>query len=132
MDEHELIEECQIAKDYFNFDNPMFSYCSMYSTIIKDGLISVMPNIEIILRIYLSMFCTNVKDERSFSKLKYIKNYLRNSMGEEKLNAFALLSIEHEILNNLNFDEIIDDFVHTKNRKRAIATTSISSTSLAV
>lgn len=42
-------------------------------------------------------------------------------MGEEKLNAFAFLSIEHEIFKDLNFDEIIDEFIYAKNRKVAIA-----------
>ena len=37
------------------------------------------PNMDILLRIYLCMFVTNVYVERSFSKLKLIKNYLRNT-----------------------------------------------------
>lgn len=126
LDEEELNEECQIAKEYFEFNSPNFSHSLMYSIIIKDGLISTMSNLEILLRIYLSLFCTNVPDERSFSKLKYIKNYLRSTMGEEKLNAFAFLSIEYEILNNLDFDEIIDDFINAKNRAKAISTASSS------
>lgn len=100
----------------------------MYSTIIKENLICVLPNLEILLRIYLSLVCTNVSDERAFSKLKLIKNYLRSTMGEEKLNAFAFLSIEHEILDSLNFDEIIDKFNHAKSRKEPISTTSLSCT----
>ena len=31
----------------------------------------------------------------SFSKLKLIKTYLRSSMGQERLNNLAILSIEH-------------------------------------
>lgn len=125
--EKDLIEEFQIARDYFEFQSPIFSHSKMYSTIINDDLICLMPNIEILLRIYLCMFCSNVNDERSFSKLKYVKNYLRNSMGEEKLNAFALLSIEYDVMNDLNLDEIIDDFIYSKNRKRNISVTPSSS-----
>ena len=41
-------------------------------------------------------------------------------MVEEKLNAFALFSIEDELLNeNIN----CDDFSHAKNRKKAISMT---------
>lgn len=103
--EEELIQECEIAKEYFEFDTPDFSHRKMYSTIIKDGLICTMPNIEIILRIFLSLFCTNVPDERSFSKLKYVKNYLRSTMCEEKLISFALLSIEHDILKSFGIQQ---------------------------
>ena len=128
----DLNEECQIAKEYFEFNSPNFCHVSMYSTIKKEDLISTMQNLEIILRIYLSLFCTNVPDERSFSKLKYIKNYLRSTMGEEKLNAFAFLSIEYEILNNLDFNQIVDDFVFAKNRAKAISVTSSSRASSVV
>lgn len=76
------------------------------------------PNIEIALRIFLSLFITNVPDERSFSKLKLIKNTLRNRMTDEKLNAFSLMSIENEILDSLNPDEIIQEFVMSKNRRK--------------
>ena len=69
------------------------------------------------LRIFTSLFITNVSGERSFSKLKYIKDTLRNSMLDEKLNAFALISIENDILDSLDMDQIIEEFVLLKNRK---------------
>lgn len=124
LDLDELIEECQFVKGYFTFDQATISHATIYATLIQDGIVCTMPNIEILLRIYLSMFVTNVCDERSFSKLKYIKNYLRNTMGQEKLNAFAILSIEHEILDNLCFDDIIEEFIHKKNRKKSFASSS--------
>jgi hypothetical protein len=37
---------------------------------------SIFPNVEIILRIFLSMAVTNCRGERSFSALKRVKNYL--------------------------------------------------------
>lgn len=86
--------------------------------IIKEGLKTLFPNIEILLRIFLSFFITNVPDERSFSKLKFIKNALRNSLSDEKLNSLALMSIENEILDSLNLDEIIDEFVLLKERRK--------------
>lgn len=123
IDAVELISECEIAKQHFFKNlppNTTLSHASMYFCIVKDELQSVFPNIEIILRIFLSLFVTNVPDERSFSKLKYIKDTLRNRLSEEKLNAFSLMSIEFEILDSLNLDEIIDEFVLLKNRKKNI------------
>ena len=40
LNEEELNEECQIAKEYFEFNSPNFSHASMYSTIKKEDLIS--------------------------------------------------------------------------------------------
>lgn len=124
IDETGLLSECEIAKQYFFLKlspTESISHASMYLQIITDELQSSFHNIEIVLRMFLSMFATNVPDERSFSKLKLIKNYLRNSMGEEKLNAFSLMSIENEIMQSLNFDQIIDEFVLSKSRKKHIS-----------
>jgi len=53
------------------------------------------PNFCIALRTLLTILVTVASGERSFSKLKLIKTYLRSSMGQERLNNLAILSIEH-------------------------------------
>ena len=45
--------------------------------------------------------------ERSFSKLKMIKTYLR-------LEELALLYIEKEMLNKINYDNLINNFLSKK------------------
>lgn len=107
-------------KYYFTDPATFVSHASMYSNIIKDELQTIFPNIEIALRDFLSLFINNVPDERSFSKLKYIRSVLRNRMTDEKLNAFSLMSIENEVFDNLNLDEIIEEFVLLKNRRKII------------
>ena len=61
---------------------------------------------------------TAASSERSFSKLKLIKTYLRNSMGQEMLRNLAILSIEHSKARNLNFDDVINTFAEQKARKK--------------
>ena len=39
--------------------------------------------------------------ERNFSKLKLIKSYLRSTMSQKRLSKLAILSIENEILTEL-------------------------------
>lgn len=46
--------------------------------------------------------------ERSFSILKYIKSRLRNTLTESKLEAFVLMSVEKQILFDIDNDDIID------------------------
>lgn len=122
IDENELMSECEFARNFFFAGPPgSVSHASMYSQIIEDKLQNIFPNIEILLRIFLSFFVTNVAGERSFSKMKNIKTALRNRLSEDKLNAFALFSIDHDVLNTLNFDEIINEFVLIKNRKDNIS-----------
>jgi hypothetical protein len=47
---------------------------------------SVFPNVEIVMRIFLSTMITNASGERSLSKLKFIKNELQNRMMQPRLN----------------------------------------------
>ena len=61
---------------------------------------------------------SNATGERSFSKLILIKTYLRNSLAQDKLSNFALLSIENNILKSLNTTEITNIFVNMKTRKK--------------
>ena len=51
------------------------------------------PNAWIPYRILLTIPVTVASGERSFSKLKFIKSYLRSTMSQERLNGLAMLSI---------------------------------------
>ncbi len=58
--------------------------------------------------------------ERSFSKLKLVKSYLRSTMGQDRLNGLALMSIEKEIAANLDNGVIIQAFRDMKKRQLAL------------
>jgi hypothetical protein len=63
------------------------------------------------------MSVTVASGERSFSKLKLIKMYLRSTMSQERLTNSAILSIENEITKNIDFEDIIEDFASKNSRK---------------
>jgi hypothetical protein len=69
------------------------------------------------MQIFLSMMITNASGERSFSKLKFIKNELRNRMTQPRLNNSSLMCTENDNLENIDFNGIIHDFVTSKCRK---------------
>uniref|UniRef100_H3B153 HAT C-terminal dimerisation domain-containing protein n=1 Tax=Latimeria chalumnae TaxID=7897 RepID=H3B153_LATCH len=75
------------------------------------------PSIEIALRIFLTLPVTVAPCERSFSKLKLVKNYLRSSIGQQRLSNLAILSIEHTLTSLINFDAVIDEFASVKARR---------------
>lgn len=75
------------------------------------------PNVSIAYRILLTLPVTVASTERSFSKLKLIKTYLRSTMSQERLNGLAILSIESEILEKLNLEDFIDDFASQNARR---------------
>ncbi|KAK4724573.1 hypothetical protein R3W88_027352 [Solanum pinnatisectum] len=53
----------------------------------------------------------------SFSKLKIIKSYLRSTMSQERLSGLAILSIEKELLEEIDYTKIINNFASQKARK---------------
>ena len=77
------------------------------------------PNVHIALRVYLCMMVSNCTRERSFSRLKRRKSELRSTSGQRRVSALSLMSIEHEIMDSLNFQELINDFAIRKARKRS-------------
>ena len=83
----------------------------------KNHLDSLYSNCEIALRIFLTLSVSVASNERAFSKLKIIKNYLRSSMGQDRLTKLAILSIEKEVTESEDFDVIIDQFLNEKCRR---------------
>lgn len=72
------------------------------------------PNVCIAYRILLTLPVTVASAERSFSKLKLLKNYLRSKMSQERLNSLAMLCVEKDILDNIDLDVVINDFASRK------------------
>lgn len=86
----------------------------------KNDWQDIFPNVWTALRILLTIPVTVAKGERSFSKLKLIKTYLRSTMCQERLSDLGILSIENAIAQKLNYSELIKKFASAKARKVAI------------
>ncbi|KAL4090089.1 hypothetical protein QTP88_024990 [Uroleucon formosanum] len=93
---------------------------NMYKMIIDLNVTESFPNIERLLRLYLSLMCTNCTGERSFSRLKLLKNVLRSSLSQNNLQNLGILSIESEFVKSLNFEDVIQNFANEKSRKKEL------------
>lgn len=67
--------------------------------------------------IYLTMPNTVATAERSFSKLKIIKNYLRNSIEQKLLSNISILNIEQGRTKDIDIEKIIIHFSNMKARR---------------
>jgi hypothetical protein len=56
--------------------------------------------------------------ERSFLKLKLLKNYLRSTMSQERLNGLATLCIEKQLLDEIDIETIGEDFASRNVRRK--------------
>ena len=82
------------------------------------SLATTYPDVYTAYRMYMTVSVTVATAERSFSKLKLIKNFLRNFMSQERLKSLALLSIENERAKNLDFRKVIQQFASSKARRK--------------
>ena len=77
----------------------------------------VYPNLHKLYRLMATIPVTTATCEHSFSKLALIKNRLRSTMGQERLEGLMILSVESDITEHLSFDEVIKRFSVTTPRR---------------
>ena len=72
------------------------------------------PSLAVLIQILATLPVTTATNNRSFSALKYLETYLRNTMKEVRLNGLALLYVHRDI--SLDFEQVIANFLR-KNQK---------------
>ena len=72
---------------------------------------SLLSQVSVVLKLVLIMPATNSTSERSFSALRRVKTYLRNTMGQERLNNLMVLHVHKEITDKLDLISIANEFV---------------------
>lgn len=76
------------------------------------------PNITKALILYMTLPVSNASAERSFSKLKLIKTFLRNRMTQERLDHLSILAIENDEAANIDTKESPNTFAQMQARKK--------------
>jgi len=93
----------------------------MLNTMLELGLQPAFPNVYVALRMFLTLPVTNCEGERSFSHLARIKNELRTTMSQQRLKSLSLLAIESELVRDIDFNDVVEEFTRRKARKKTIA-----------
>ena len=83
------------------------SHTYLYQIIFQDNVQMAFPNVETVLRYFLSLMVTNYSGERSFSQ--------RIKMSQEKLTFLSILCIETDKLRKIQFEKTLHDFAQSKN-----------------
>jgi len=74
----------------------------------------LLSNLKTLLHIYVCIACNTAGAERSFSCLRRLKNYMRKTMGQDRLSHLAILAIERTT--DISFNAIIDKFAVANRR----------------
>ncbi|XP_050531022.1 52 kDa repressor of the inhibitor of the protein kinase-like [Daktulosphaira vitifoliae] len=73
---------------------------------------STFPNLYKLFNVALTLPISSATCERSFSAMKKIKTWLRNSMTQDKFTNVSILYIEKDISKNINVEEILNLFAN--------------------
>ena len=65
---------------------------------------------------------SSAEAERSFSGLRRLKTWLRSTMGQERLNALAVCQTHQDLLDKLDMDSMVDEFISVNNRRKFVFT----------
>ena len=98
-----------------NFINKTKNVFDLLQYLLSNDLIDTMSEVFKLYNLVLTIPPTTASVERSFSALKRIKTYQRNTTEEQRLSSLALMSIEKDLLTNLTkedafYEAVIDAF----------------------
>lgn len=87
--------------------------------LLQHNLTDIFPETIKILKIILTTPMTTAESERCFSTLKRVKTFLRNTMGNDRLNALAMMSINKNLVQDIDSfdDKVLEKFISMKNRR---------------
>lgn len=94
------------------------SVSSILEIIDKARIASSFPRLCKLLLLFLTIPVTVASVERSFSKLKIIKSYLRSSMAQERLDGLTLISIENKEITQALKDKVVNHFASVNARRK--------------
>ena len=109
----------------FNENNPATAIKEVTTLRTLCDIMNGMPSSKVmfsevftLLRLVLTIPVTTATAERTFSTLRRLKNFLRSSMAQPRLNHTVLLHIHKERTDSLDLLEIAKSFVSVNDRRR--------------
>ncbi|CAN1277353.1 hypothetical protein LINPERPRIM_LOCUS16301 [Linum perenne] len=75
------------------------------------------PNVYLLIKLALLLPVATASVERAFSAMGYIKNKLRNRMGDELMNNCLMVYIEKDFAKSLDRENILQYFQNMKSRR---------------
>jgi hypothetical protein len=75
------------------------------------------PFANIAYKVLLTIHVTVAYAERSFYKLELLEFYMHSTMTQERLRGLATIALESDILEMINYNAMIEDFISRNTRR---------------
>ena len=112
IDTFALLSELEVLYDECENKNSMSDLAT-----ISHELKMALPLANLLCRLSCTAPVTVAGNERSFSKLKIVKNYLRTTQTDERLNNLMLLSFEKDMVDQISLNEMAHKWANLKKRR---------------
>lgn len=84
----------------------------------QPGIQKLLTEVHKLIKVYYTIPVTTASAERTFSALKRIKTYLRNSMTQQRLNHCMLLHVHVTLTDQLDLTDIAKEFIRRNERRK--------------
>ena len=78
----------------------------------------LLPQVVKLAKLICILPCSTATPERSFSQLRRIKNYMRSTMGQERLNHTMVAAVHSDV--DIDVDKIMTDFIFRNEERRSV------------
>ena len=110
----ELLHTCFSSSSSLS---PTFMDIKSYIVSLSPGVQSSLSQVCVLLKLILVMPATNAVSERSASALRRLKNYLRSTMSQSRLNNVMVLHIHKERLDKLCLKSCLNEFISSNEHR---------------
>ncbi|XP_039858034.1 zinc finger MYM-type protein 1-like [Simochromis diagramma] len=113
-------EEVLVARNFLTRKTeagcPPKNMLSVYNLLDSD----MFPSLKATIQVALTVPVSSCSCERSFSALRRLHSWLRQTMGQKRLHSLAVMSTEKDTLQHLSHNRVIDRFATLKNRRHSL------------
>ena len=81
--------------------------CTLKEMLVKTWKHKTYPLVNLLVKLIFTLLVTTGTVERSFSIMKYIKNELRNRMGDQWINDCLIMYIEKDVACSIDNETIM-------------------------
>ena len=120
IDSDKLRAQTAVIKEMFK-ENKNANVLEVLKALVsmKCGEKSVFPDLLAFVNLIMTLPVSSAQAERTFSTMKRVKNYLRSTMGDERLSDLCLISVERDLSYYLmqNSESVVDGFAKIGNKR---------------
>ncbi|GAB1867671.1 hypothetical protein CAJAP_08750 [Camponotus japonicus] len=80
----------------------------------KPEVLPIFPQFTKLVKHLMTIPVSSCTNERSFLTLRRLKNYLRSTMSQDRLNDISMLNIYHEMI-DIDTEEVLNEFIKKNN-----------------